>query len=68
VQTTTPTAYRVRPSHGRIPPGEHADVQIVMMSESERSDKFQVKYVTLDADVPAADFITQVRFSSFLII
>lgn len=47
IQTTSPLAYRVRPSHGRIGPEEGVDVTVVMVQESKKSDKFLIRYAAV---------------------
>lgn len=59
IQTTSPATYRVRPSHGRIATGGRVDVQIVMVTEPVKADKFLVKYVTVAHSLPAEDFLEQ---------
>lgn len=59
VQTTSPTVYRVRPSHGRIPANSHLDVQVVMVSDPVKADKFLVKWVTVAHSLPHGDFAKQ---------
>ena len=62
VQTTAPLTYRVKPSHGRIAVGETAVVQVVMVAESNKVDKFLIKYAPIDPNVPAdGSFIELVR-------
>lgn len=51
VQTTAPLTYRVKPSHGRIPAGETAIVQVVMVADSTKVDKFLIKYAPIDPSV-----------------
>lgn len=59
MQTTSPTVYRVRPSHGRIPAGSHLEVQVVMVSDPVKADKFLVKWVTVAHSLPHGDFAKQ---------
>lgn len=60
IQTTSPLSYRVRPSHGRIEPGETQEVHIVMMSESKKNDKFLVNFAaTTEPANSALDFAAQ---------
>lgn len=51
VQTTSPLSYRVRPSHGRIPPGGSVAVHIALAVDSKKADKFLVKWVAVDASL-----------------
>lgn len=59
IQTTSPSTYRVRPSHGRIAAGATQDVQIVMVTDPVKSDKFLIKYVTVSRSLPVSDFSKQ---------
>ena len=49
----------MRPSHGRIPSGTHADIQVVMVNEPTRADKFLIKHVTVAHSLPHGDFLKQ---------
>lgn len=59
VQTTSPATYRVRPSHGRISVGKHVDIQVMMVTDPVRADKFLVKYVTVSSHLPQGEFMEQ---------
>ena len=59
VQTTSPATYRVRPSHGRIAAGGQTEVQVVMVSDPVKVDKFLVKWVAVPHDTPHDDFMKQ---------
>lgn len=57
IQTTSPAIYRVRPSHGRVATGSTLDVQVVMVTEPVKADKFLVKYVALAPETPTGEFM-----------
>jgi len=60
IQTTSPINYRVKPSHGRIEAGESKEVQISMLSESKKSDKFLINVApTIQPLDSAIDFNAQ---------
>lgn len=59
VQTTSPAIYRVRPSHGRIPAGGANELQVVMVMDPVKADKFLIKYVTVSRSLPQGDFTKQ---------
>ncbi|PJF17080.1 hypothetical protein PSACC_03136 [Paramicrosporidium saccamoebae] len=59
VQTTSPATYRVRPSHGRISVNQHVDIQVMMVTDPVRADKFLVKYVTVPSSLPQGEFMEQ---------
>lgn len=59
VQTTSPSTYRVRPSHGRIAAGSQVEIQVMMVTEPIRADKFLVKYVTVSHSLPQGEFMKQ---------
>ncbi len=54
VQTTSPLTYRVKPSNGRISAGETVSVQVVMIAESTKPDKFLIKYAPISPDVTSS--------------
>lgn len=57
IQTTSPTIYRVRPSHGRISAMSSTETQVVMVGEPVKADKFLVKYTTVATDTATGDFL-----------
>jgi hypothetical protein len=57
VQTTSPATYRVRPSHGRIASGGQIEIQVVMVSDPVKADKFLVKFVTIPHTAEQDDFM-----------
>ena len=57
IQTTSPTIYRVRPSHGRISAMSSTETQVVMVGEPVKADKFLVKYTTVATETATGDFL-----------
>lgn len=60
VQTTSPLSYRVKPSHGRIPVGESVDIQVIMVADSKKADKFLIRCAPVDHEA-TGEFADLVR-------